>query len=174
VRARRRSAVRPPARAALLIAALAAFGCAALGPVPFDVAPGQRAVLGRVDLGGFEVPEGVLEIVKEDRSFDYALPIRLGQRDFAISLPPGRYRVLGLRATKDRDSTPNDNVWPLRLTFEVGPEPAVYIGTLRLASRFGRDVRVSIVDEYDDTVRVLSRFYTGLPEPVAHRLLQPA
>jgi hypothetical protein len=161
------------ARRAALLLALVAVGCAAFGRQPLEVPPGHRVVLGRVDLGGFGVPEGILQIIKEDRSFDSALPIRLGQEDFAVTLPPGRYRVQELRAMKDHGSIPDDSIWPLQLTFEVGPEPAVYIGTLRLVSRFGRNVAVTVVDEYDATVRTLRGLYTNLPEPVAHRLLQP-
>ena len=161
--------------AGLFLAGLAAAACGALRPAPLDLAPGQRVVLGRVDLSGFEAKEGLLEIVREDRAFEYALPVGRTAPEFAIGLPPGRYRLVRLRAGKDRASTPTQVVWDLGpLTFEVGADPAVYIGTLRFASTFGRVVQVSVVDELEDTLRVLRVWYSNLPATVARALVTPA
>lgn len=160
--------------AGLFLAGLGATGCGALRPAPLDLAPGQRVVLGRVDLSGFEAQEGLLEIVRDDRTFEYALPVGRAPREFAIGLPPGRYRLTRLRAGKDRQGTPNQVVWDLvPLTFEVGADPAVYIGTLRFASTFG-GVQVSVVDELEDTLRVLRVWYSDLPATVARALVTPA
>ncbi len=160
---------------ALLLVGLAAVGCGAFRPAPLDLAPGQRVVLGRVDLSGFEAKEGLLEIVREDRAFEYALPVGRTAPEFAIGLPPGRYRLVRLRAGKDRASTPNQVAWDLGpLTFEVGADPVVYIGTLRFGSTFGRLVRVSVVDELEDTLRVLRRWYPDLPATAARALVTPA
>jgi hypothetical protein len=163
--------VRP---AALVLVVLAAAGCAAFGPAALDPLPGQRVVLGRVDVDGFETTDGLLQVVKVDGTFAEVVPFTNARRDFAVTLPPGQYRVTELRAVKDRDSTPSENVFPLRLAFEVGPEPATYIGTLRFNRRFGRDVRIEVLDEYEDTVRALRRLYSDLPPAAARRLVQPA
>lgn len=148
-------------------------GCAALWPGPLEVPPGHRAVLGRVDLAGFEVPQATLDIVKEDGTFNATVSAGPGRRDFALALPPGRYRVTRIVAIKDR-STSSVSGWPLNLAFEVGPEPAIYIGTLRVGSTLGPAVRVSVVDEYEDTLRALRALYSDLPQPVTRRLMTPA
>ncbi|MBI4012824.1 MAG: hypothetical protein HY359_10970 [Candidatus Rokubacteria bacterium] len=158
----------------LLMVGVAGAGCAALGPQPLDLAPGQRVVLGRVELIGFEGAEGLLEIVREDRAFEHALPVGRSASDFAIGLPPGRYRVTRLRAWKDREAVPTQVVWDLApLVFVVGPDPAVYIGTLKLGSNFGR-VQVSVVDELEATLRVLRAWYPNLPAIVVRALVTPA
>jgi hypothetical protein len=156
---------------AVALLGLAALGCA-LWPAPLDVPPGHRAVLGRVDLAGFEVPEATLDIVREDGTFNATISAGPGRRDFALALPPGRYRVTRIVAVKDR-ATPSVIGWPLRLAFEVGSEPAIYIGTLRVGSTLGTTVRVTVVDEYEDTLRTLRALYSELPQPVTRRLLTP-
>jgi hypothetical protein len=165
---RRRSA------AALLVLWLAAAGCALTRPAPLEVPPGQRMVLGRVDLTATDIPEGYIEIVRDDRTFDYALPISRGTSDFAIALPPGRYSIARLRGGKDGPRVPNQVVWDVTpVTFEVGAEPAIYIGTLRFTPSLGR-FRVVVVDEFDDTLRVVRRWHPDLPTPVVRSLASPA
>lgn len=154
-----------------LLSSVAAVGCGAFGPVPLDVPPGHRAVLGRVDLLG-EVTEGTLDIVKDDRTFEHALPVGQGPGDFALVLPPGRYRIVRFRGAQQRQSV-RAPVWELALAFEAGPEPAVYIGTLRLAATYGRAPRVAVTDEYEATLRTLRTWYSDLPAVVARRLLVP-
>jgi len=149
-----------------------ALGCAAFGPTALDVPPGHRAVLGRVELSLPDTIQGTLDIVKDDRTFEVGLAVATG-REFAVALPPGRYRIVRLRAAGDRQSYSNP-IWDLRATFEVGPEPAVYIGTLRIVATSGLAVRVTVHDEYEDTVRVLRRLYSDLPGAVARRLLSPS
>jgi hypothetical protein len=158
---------------ALLLLALAGTpaGCAAFGPSDLDVPPGQRVVLGRLDVADFETPVAVVEIVKEDGTFGQELHAGPGRGEFAITLPPGRYRVVRVRGMKERSVAPSDALWPLRGAFEVGSEPATYIGTLRLASRLGSAPRVSVVDEYEDTLRVLRGLYRDLPSAVVRRLV---
>jgi hypothetical protein len=160
-------------RAALVLAGLVAAGCGAFGPVALDPPPGQKVVLGRVELDNFELADGMLQLIKADGSFAEVLPITAARRDFAVALPPGQYRIIELRAAKDRDSMPDQTVYPLRLAFEVGPEPATYIGTVRIVRRFGRDVRIEVVDQYEETLRTLQRLYTDLPTSAAKRLVQP-
>jgi len=148
------------------------LGCAVLRPVPLDVPPGQHAVLGRLDLSGLGVPEGTIEIVREDRTFEDAIHVGPGQRDFAVSLPPGRYLVWRLRAFRDQRRFANVSIWDLQLAFDVGSDAAVYIGTLRVV-RLGERVRVDVLDEYDDTLRVLRRQHPDLPATIPRSLLRP-
>ena len=154
----------------LLVGLVGPAGCGALRRAPLDVPPGHRVVLGRVELSGFEATEAIFQIVKEDLTVSHDL--RTGRwEDFIIILPPGRYRVVRLSAFKDTRQFPNDPVWDLRLAFEVGPEPAAYIGTLRLTAVFNQRPRAEVVDNYEETVRVLRTRHPDLPEPIARRLL---
>jgi hypothetical protein len=69
---------------------------------------------------------------------------------------------------------PNQVVWDLSpVDFEVGAEPAIYIGTLRFNLAFGR-LRIVVVDEFDDTLRVVRRWHPDLPDPVVRSLASPA
>jgi hypothetical protein len=160
--------------AALLVLWLAAAGCGLARPAPLDVPPGQRVVLGRVDMTATDIPEGFVEVVRDDRTFDYSLPVTRGTSDFAISLPPGRYRIARLRGGKDGRTVPNQMVWDVSpVTFEVGAEPAIYIGTLRFHQSPGR-FRVTVIDELDQTLRVIRRWHPDLPAPVVRSLASAA
>lgn len=153
---------------------LAATGCAAFQPAMLGVPPGQHAVLGRVELTGLAAPEGTVDIQKVDGTFGHELSIVLGRSEFAIALPPGAYRVARLRAFRYQKTVPDQTIWDLRLTFEVGPDPATYVGTLRIDLRFGQDARVRVEDEYEDTLRALRTRYGDLPPSAARRLMTPA
>ncbi len=159
--ARRVSRRRPAAL--VLVLWLAAAGCGLARPAPLDVPPGQRVVVGRVDLNATDIPEGFIEMARDDGTFDYPLAISRGTSDFAIMLPPGRYRVTRLRGGKDGSTMSNQMVWDVSpVTFEVGAEPAVYIGTLRFRLSVGR-FRVQVLDELDDTLRIVRRWHPDLP-----------
>jgi hypothetical protein len=149
-------------------------GCALGSPARLDVPFGQRAVLGRVDLSRFEVTDALLEVVREDGTFGTGLYAGPGDGVFVLVLPPGRYRIPRVRAVQDRASVPTETVWDVAVSFEVGPEPAVYIGTLQLVSRWGRAPAVSVVDEFARTVPAARARYRDLPEPVARRLARAA
>jgi hypothetical protein len=160
--------------AALVVLWLAVAGCGLARPAPLDVPPGQRVVLGRVDFAATDIALGYLEVARDDGTFDYSLPIARGTSDFAIMLPPGRYRVARFRGSKDGPNVPNQVVWDLSpVTFEVGAEPAIYIGTLRFHLAFGR-LSVTVVDEFDSTLRVVRRWHPDLPASVARSLASPA
>ncbi len=158
---------------AIALIALSALGCAGLLRPPLDVPPGQRVVLGRLDLSAFDVGEGLLEIIREDGTFHETVRAGLSHRDFVVALPPGAYRVVRLRAFRDGRKFPNDPIWDLRLAFDVGPEPAIYIGTLRLRSHLGHRLDTQVLDEYDDTLRVLRARHPDLPDVVGRSLLRP-
>jgi hypothetical protein len=155
----------------LLVAGLAlGAGCAGVRRPALDPPPGHRTVLGRFDLSRFEVRHGLVEIVRDDGTFTEFVPVSWDRSEFAITLPPGRYLVTRLRAFQDGRTFPNDAVWDLGLTFDVGAEAAVYIGTLRVAPGAGRRLRIDVIDEYDDTVRRLRSRYADIPDAVLRAL----
>lgn len=161
----------------LLLAALClvgVVGCALARPTPLDLPPGHRAVLGRIDLSRFEALEALLEIVREDGAFRHDLRMGLGRRDFAITLPPGHYRIFRVRLVDDRQTSPTQTIREIRVAFDVGPEPTVYIGTLQLISTFAQKLHVSVLDEFDDTVPALRARHPDIAEPVARSLFRPA
>lgn len=154
---------------ALVLGGLA--GCAAVHRPVLDPAPGHHVVLGRLDLSRFEVPEGILEIVREDGTFEEAVRAGELRREFALTLPPGRYRVVRLRAFRDGRAVPTQAVWDLEATFEVGGAPAVYVGTLEVTAAPGSRPRLRVLDQYADTLGVLRGQYADLPAAVARRLM---
>lgn len=160
-------------RPAVFILALAAVaGCGLAKPVPLEVPPGHRVVLGRIDVSTLDVREAAIEIVKEDGGFHHEVWVGVGLEDFVLALPAGRYRIGRIRAMRDRRTFLDDPVRDLRLAFQAGPEPAVYIGTIRLTVVF-RERRVTVTDEYDRTVAALRARYADLPATIVRRLLVP-
>ncbi|MGH7268461.1 MAG: hypothetical protein ACREMB_26890 [Candidatus Rokuibacteriota bacterium] len=170
----RRRPARPGGRLAGVAAVWLLAACGLLEPARLDVPPGQHAVLGRVDFAGLDVGEVALEIVKMDGTFREELAIGLGHEDFALVLPAGRYRIVRVRLVKDRRPVTSDPVSEVRLTFQAGPEPAVYIGTLRLRSDLREQVRITVADEYERTVETLRGRYADLPMAIVRRLVTPA
>lgn len=162
----------PPWALGLLALALGALaGCAAVRRPALDPPPGHHVVVGRLDLSRFEVPEGILEIVREDGTFEEAVRAGELRREFALTLPPGRYRVLRLRAFRDGRVVPTQAVWDLEATFEVGGAPAVYVGTLEVTAAPGSRPRLRVLDQYADTLGVLRGQYADLPAAVARQLM---
>lgn len=160
---------------ALALLSLTMAGCALVRPGPLEVPPGYRVVLGRIDLSRFEAKEAFLEIVRDDGGIWLDLRVGEGQQDFAITLPPGRYRISRVRLVEDRQTSRNHTILYLQVTFEVGPEPAVYVGTLRLRSALGgQRLDVDVADDYDRAVPVLRARQPGIPETVARSLFRPA
>jgi hypothetical protein len=163
-----------PVRLLLALAGLASLaGCGVLGPQPVDVAPGQRIVLGRDDLSGLDVSEGIVDVVRQDGGFSRELRIGQGAAEFAVGLPAGRYRIVSFRGAKDGRTLSDQFIRYLNVAFDVGDAPAVYVGTLRVASSFGPALRVTVVDEMEDTLRVLRRRYSDLPPTATRALMTP-
>ncbi len=158
-------------RAVSLAALLLLAGCLA-GP-RLDAPPGHRVVIGRLDISRLDATEAAIQVVADDGSLYDTVTVGLTPRDFAIALPPGRYRIVSVWAGRDR-RVPDFWSWPLRLAFDVGPEPAVYIGTLQFSSGFASDVGVTVVDDYEKTLRAVRAWYPDLPATVARRLTTPA
>jgi hypothetical protein len=155
----------------LVLAAVA--GCAALGPQPLDVAPGQRVVLGRVDLSALDVTAGIVDVVRQDGGFSRELQIARDGPEFAVGLPPGRYRIVQFRGSKDARTMSDQFVLYLNVGFDVGEEPALYIGTLRLHTAFGGRARVTVLDEMEGTLRVLRSRYSDVPPEPTRALMIP-
>jgi hypothetical protein len=169
-----RRAVRGRGRLAGAAAVWLLAGCALAAPARLDVPPGQHVVLGRVDFAGLDTGEVALEIVKADGTFREELAVGLGQEDFALVLPAGAYRIVRVRLVKDRRPVTGDPVSDVRLAFQAGPEPAAYIGTLRLRADLRERVRVTVADEYERTVGALRGRYADLPAAIVRRLVTPA
>lgn len=160
---------------ALVLLSLAMAGCAVVRPGLLEVPPGYRVVLGRIDLSRFAASEALLEIVRDDGAIWLDLRVGAGRQDFVITLPPGRYRISRLRLVDDRQASPTHTILYLQVGFEVGPEPAVYVGTLRLLSALGgQKLDVTVADEYEQAVPALRARQPGIPETVARSLFRPA
>jgi hypothetical protein len=158
-------------RLVLVLSGLA--GCGAFAPQPVDVAPGHHVVLGRVDLSALEVSEGIVDIARQDGQFNHELRIGLGAAEFAVGLPPGRYRIFRFRGAKDGRTLSDDYIRYLNVGFDVGDAPAVYIGTLRVFSDFGPVARVTVLDEMEATLRVLRGRYSDVPPTPIRSLMTP-
>lgn len=158
---------------ALSLGALIATGCAALRGEPLEVPPGQQAVLGEVLIAGFSPPSVVLDIVREDGSYQAELPVDASRRDFVITLPRGRYQVTRLRIN-DSGRTLRDESWfRIGTTFEVG-NTAVYVGTLELERVvFARQLRVMVKDEYERTLPAMRARYPELPHVIVRAIMRP-
>jgi hypothetical protein len=167
------ASARAVARLVALGVAVAVAGCGLMRPRLLDVPPGQRAVLGRVDLSLFTASEVLIQIVRTDGAFQHELYVGRGPQDFAIALPPGRYVVTEVRPIDQRLAFGNSRPRPVRVAFEVGPEPAVYVGTLRLVSALGSGVQFTIADEFATTVPALRARYSDIPAEVARSIFQP-
>ncbi len=166
-RGRRRGVV------ALVVAALAAAGCAAFREEPLDVPPGHRLVLGEVAVSGFGEPHVTLDIAREDGTYRHELPIDAARSAFVITLPPGRYQVIRLRLTESGRTLQDELMFPLRIEFQVG-DAAVYVGTIQIERVvFGRQLRVLVQDEYDRTVPALRGRRPELPPVVVRGLARP-
>jgi hypothetical protein len=148
-------------------------GCAALGPQPLDVAPGQRVVLGRVDLSAVDVTGGIVDVVRQDGGFNRELPIGRDAAEFAVGLPPGRYRIVQFRGSKDARTASSQFILYLNVGFDVGDAPAIYIGTLRLHTAFSGQARVTVLDEMEPTLRMLRSRYSNLPAEPTRALMTP-
>jgi hypothetical protein len=161
-------------RAVRLLLVLAGLtGCGAFAPQPVDVAPGQRIVLGRVDLSSLELTQGIVDVVRQDGGFYRELEVSRDGPEFAVGLPPGRYRIVQVRGIKDGRAMPDRFVRYLNVSFDVGDAPAIYIGTLRLASGFGPAARATVVDEMEATLRALRGRYSDLPPEPTRALMTP-
>jgi hypothetical protein len=155
-------------RAAVVLAATSiAAGCG-LGRSPLDVPPGHRLVLGEVAISAFPEPRVVLDIVREDGSIRHELPVDLSVSPFVIALPPGRYQVTRLRMNESGRVFPEEGAFPLRVTFEVGEAPAVYVGRLQIERVvFARQLQVTVRDDYERAVPEFRARYPDLPATIA-------
>jgi hypothetical protein len=156
----------------LLMVVTVLAGCGALRPQPIDVAPGQRIVLGRIDLSAMDVTHGIVEVVRQDGTYNRELTVGLDAAEFAVGMPPGRYRIVRFRGAKD-GRTLSEFIRYLNVGFDVGDEPVVYIGTLRMHSGFGVTVRTTVVDEMEATLRVLRSRYSDVPATATRALMIP-
>jgi hypothetical protein len=149
-------------------------GCSVFRREPLDVPPGHQAVLGEVFISGFRRPHVVLDIAREDGSFQTELPVDTVRSDFLITLPKGRYQVTRLRINDGGQTFPDEAWFRIGATFDVG-DAAVYVGTLALERVvFGRQLRVMVQDNYERTVPAIRARYPELPPAIARAIMRPA
>jgi hypothetical protein len=159
-----------PVRRTLALALLV-VGCGLAGPQRLELLPGHRVVLGRIETVGLDFDEVRVEVVREDRTYgteivlDHAVTL-----DFAIGLPPGRYRIDQIQVQHERSGT-NEPFRRVRVAFEVGDAPASYLGTLRLRGEMGSRVQAEVIDDYAQTVARLRRQYLDIPAAVTRALM---
>jgi hypothetical protein len=167
---------RGPARLArawpALVLAVLAAGCV-LGPRELDRPPGFAVVFGRIDLTGFAAAGAILDLHREGGGYDRELAAdKWAAREFAITLPPGRYVIQRVKTVDDRRGGGSDLPWMLDVAFEVRA-PVVYVGTLRLATRRPPRLDVEVADELDRALPAVRARYRGIGEPV-RALFEPA
>jgi hypothetical protein len=156
------------------IVGLLAAGCAMLRPAELEVLAGQHVVLGRVDVAFLDASEIIVDVVRVDGGYALQFYVGRGPSEFALALPPGRYLIPSIRIADQRFTLPQEPTRPISVTFDVGDEPAVYIGTLRLVTAVGTRVETVVLDEYAPTVAALRRLYSNIPTGVARALMRPA
>jgi hypothetical protein len=157
-----------------VVAALLVAGCGVLRPRPLDVTVTERVVLGKVDITLLQNDEILVDLAREDGAYPQQLYVGRGPHEFALALPPGRYVIGSIRLLSQRWALVDDPVRFLRVTFDVGDDPAVYVGTLRVAQGLGSRLEARVVDEYAATVAVLRGFYSNIPATIARALMKPA
>ena len=134
--------------------------------------PGHRAVLGEIVASGF-VSDGVIEIVREDRTFHHELTVNRTLSPFVFSLPPGRYQMASLTILESGRTFRDETSFRVGAVFDVGAE-AVYLGRIRIErSSFGRPVSVVVEDDYERTVAELRARHPELPPVIARALIRP-
>jgi len=130
--------------------------------------------MGEIGMRGVATSDGLLEMVREDGAVRYDLPVHRETRPFAVSLPPGRYRMVRVRALDSLQVTPDQIDYPLGATVDV-TAPAVYLGTVRLDQDGfapGR-LRMTVTDDFDRTVPALRARYLDIPATVERSLVRP-
>jgi hypothetical protein len=148
-------------------------GCAAFREAPLDVPPGHQAVAGEVWIKGFSEPRIVLDVAREDGSYQHELVVDAAQSPFVITLPRGRYVIRRLRINDNGRVFPEEAWFRMSVVFDVG-DTVVYVGTLDIERVvFARQLRVLVRDEYERTVPAMRKRYPELPSVVTRSLMRP-
>ena len=156
------------------VAALLVAGCGAFRRAPIDVPPGHRVVLGEIVTSGFATPQLILELTREDGSFQEELPIDFERSPFVITLPPGHYLVTRIRVNEQGRTGPESTNFRLAITFDVN-DSAVYIGTIKIERvAFLRQLRVTVVDDYEQAVPAIRARYPERPSEITRSLARAA
>jgi hypothetical protein len=140
---------------------------------PLDVPPGQQAVMGEVFISGFSMPHVVLDIAREDGSYQHELPVDAIRSPFVITLPPGRYQITRLRINDGGQMFPDEAWFRIGVAFDVG-NTAVYVGTLLLERVvFARQLRVMVEDDYERALPAMRARYPELPAVIVRAIMRP-
>jgi hypothetical protein len=159
--------------AALVIGTLLVAGCGAFRREPLDVPPGQRVVLGEILTNGFSTTHLVLDLTREDGSFQESVTIDAKRSPLLITLPPGHYLIRTLRVNEQGRTGPETTNFWITVTFDV-EAPATYLGTLRIERvAFLRQLRITVDDEYESAVPAFRERYPELPSEIVRSLMRP-
>lgn len=146
--------------------------------------PGESLVFGRVVValtGPFSriyAPEvRFFELLNRSRGERFAVSVESEDGVFAVTLPVGLYELARVQIREG----PFLSMADLNATFQVGPDPILYVGTWRFgveSPRYGRMVLVSLVREQDDQGKteqeILARYPSLAGLPIASLLPAPA
>ena len=100
-----------------------------------------------------------------------------GAGDFYVLLDPGKYRIVRVEGPISTLSRSGNFTIPVDLPFEVPENKIIYIGavevkfTLTLGGRI-EDLKVTVLDEYDDAVKKFGEKYSFIGKPVENRTMK--
>ena len=78
-----------------------------------------------------------------------------------------------LRINEAGRTFPEEAAFPLRVTFDVGSDAAVYVGLLQIERVvFARTLRITVADEYERAVPLFRERHPELPSAIARSLMQ--
>ena len=118
-----------------------------------------------------------LELEHQDSSKRYQVEVESPDQHFALSLPPGRYRLTKVQVSEG----PFLSMADLDMRFSVGSGAITYVGTWRFgvdSPRYGRMVVASVVADQAETAGTRAFLIDRYPEfqgrPIVERLPRPS
>lgn len=97
--------------------------------------------------------------------------------DFYVLLDPGKYKIVRVEGPFTTLSRSGNFSIPVDLPFEVPENKVIYIGaiemkfTLTLAGKI-EDLKVTVLDKYDDTVKKFREKYPFIGQPVENQTMK--
>lgn len=164
---------------------LTVWGCTAKLPSLADsIQVGDSLVVGRVltfltgERSRRYLPEmRFLELEDQDSHKRFQVEIESPDKNFAISLPPGRYRLTRAQVSEG----PFLSMADLSMAFTVGASAITYVGTWRFgvdSPRYGRMVGASVLADQAETAGIRDFLIDRYPDlegcPIVERLPQPS
>ncbi|MFM8551050.1 MAG: hypothetical protein ACKOCD_01855 [Nitrospiraceae bacterium] len=116
------------------------------------------------------------ELVRTDTGQRYRVDLQSADKQFALELPTGQYNLRRVQVSEG----PFLSMADLDITFDVGTDPMVYVGTWRFgidSPRYDRRVLVSVIQDEESRAEaaepVLTRYPDLVGRSVATSLLTP-